>query len=67
MKPRLTEWFGPEVKPTIPGWYERAWGEPFSNDYWDGNHWYAGGGNNARATRPSSAVLRWRGLAEKPE
>lgn len=71
---KLTEWFGSDVNPTIPGVYEvepDAAGPWYS--YWNGSHW-------GYMTRDSieDAVLvfhdayypgmeAWRGLAEKPE
>ena len=74
MGPKLTEWFGPDVKPTIPGVYEV---EPDSGSpwysYWDGSRWgyiTCSGVDHAFhscATGEYESMDSWRGLAEKPE
>lgn len=76
---RLTEWFGPDVKPTIPGVYDTYdANDPAEKDchgaqYWDGKHWLHWGSDHedavVSAARGKSIYQRnyWRGLAEKPE
>lgn len=69
---KLTEWFGPEVNPTMPGWYERhyywhseEYAKTLCNDYWDGSEWKIGTPSGSKY--PGAAKdLKWRGLAEKP-
>jgi hypothetical protein len=73
MKPRLTEWFGPEAKPTIPGVYQT---DVFtlSTVYqkWDGHRWGSYANSVMRAENDGDCAsgcqrVKWRGLAEKPE
>lgn len=67
MSERLTEWFPANVKPALPGWYEREYGIEWmakSHDYWNGRYWLVGDGKVARVR--ASSDMRWRGLAEDP-
>lgn len=73
---KLTEWFGPDVKPTIPGVYEtKDIGEKYSfgAQYWKGDHWgvwcvnHESAARNAYLGRSYFQNVEWRGLAEKPE
>lgn len=70
----VTEWFPAEVKPTIPGYYQRKYpgfdeDEDFQKpDYFDGEDWLicpAGGHNMFKEHKPCS--FSWRGLAEQPK
>ena len=69
---RLTEWFGPQVKPTIPGVYATD-ASPFAvYQHWDGRTWgkYAGspeGAANSKRDPSRYQRIKWRGLAEKPK
>lgn len=70
---KVTDWFGPDVKPTIQGWYERNYhmltrsqAKALANDYWDGEKWKIGVPSGATFLG-AAQDLRWRGLAEKPE
>lgn len=71
---KLTEWFGPNVKPVHFGVYqiEASVGGEFFNIF-DGHTWHWGwdtvedaycGKHNPMSLEK---VVRWRGLAEKPE
>lgn len=72
---KLTDWFPPEVLPARPGWYQRKYSERAAGtwmdkdpDYFDGKHWYYGGGEGWYDPRPAAGPsgLPWRGLAEPP-
>jgi hypothetical protein len=78
-KQRLTEWFGPDVKPTIPGIYDTYDADDpdeknyHGAQYWDGNQWCKWGFDREDAVRSAahgkSIYQRnyWRGLAEDPK
>jgi hypothetical protein len=63
---RLTEWFRPDVKPTIPGLYDcKSIYGTFNGSrwWWDGEVWlYA-----EKEVPLFHQDREWRGLAEKPE
>lgn len=67
---KLTEWFGPDVKPVMPGVYETNVSKG-AYQMWDGKRW------GSLAQSPDKALydnytasfyqeVKWRGLAEKP-
>lgn len=69
---KKTGWIPGNVKPTIPGWYQRSQGDGSLYWYWCGKEWKAGGW-----PRPLGGLVcdkpsifqdyEWRGLASKPE
>ena len=70
-KPKLTQWFPPDVKPVRVGWYHKSSGntKPFGNLYQsDFNWWWNGfawtGAENSRWPVQNQARW-WRGLTEK--
>lgn len=67
MKPKLTEWFGPKVKPTKVGFYERRYGSNACNDFWDGRQFIIIEESTRRKVGPALCELEWRGLAEDPD
>jgi len=76
MKKRLTKWFGPDVKPTIPGVYDvKDVGQrhAYGAQYWNGHHWCRWGTDREDAAQSAKGGkslfqrINWRGLAEKPE
>ena len=73
MSPKLTEWFGREVNPTIPGVYQTdVMGSWTFYQHWDGCKWglYASLPEHAAENKSSPSFyqrVHWRGLAEKPE
>ena len=72
-KPKLTEWFPPEVKPVRVGVYEvdHPPGRWFRK--WDGKTWLCGSKAPQRAAKNTlqldhpSDRRSWRGLAEEPK
>lgn len=74
MEPKLTKWFGPDMKPTIPGVYETLDEEKIIGfQLWKGEFWGRYGYSVDDAVRSDDGrrsmyqKVRWRGLAEKPE
>lgn len=68
MAERLTNWFPADVKPSLPGWYEREYISSWMgklHDKWDGECWLVGDGNG-NAIVQAGKNRRWRGLAEDP-
>lgn len=75
-KPKLTDWFEPDVKPKLKGVYQRNYKDEssyVSTAYanFDGKFWFRLGytpqGALDRGNAPSRAQeLPWRGLAEDP-
>lgn len=79
MKRKFTDWFQPEVKPTIPGVYEIEL-VPYPFHYWDGKQWLVDVEQSPREFRnfdPAKSepmpetvkyikTFRWRGLAANP-
>lgn len=71
---KLTEWFGSDVNPAIPGVYEvEPEGDRPFYSYWNGSHW---GYMTCHSIEHAVLVFneaaypsmnQWRGLAEKPE
>lgn len=64
----ITEWFGPEIKPTKIGWYERDYTfylDGIEHDWWDGRCWRVGLGRGSFSSTPSPAKMRWRGLSRQ--
>lgn len=67
MKKQLTDWYPAEVKPVRKGWYERNWHFSFASlDWFDGMDWHNGIGDGDFDPDPSSAHIKWRGLASDP-
>jgi hypothetical protein len=69
MSERVTDWFPGDVKPALPGWYQREWDTEESMkacDYWDGADWYIGAGGKTPSSIKALSPRRWRGLAEDP-
>ncbi len=78
MKPQLTDWFPPEVKPVHPGVYEvESFGGTCSKWYrlWHNGLWWEGDDKPKAAAEATvflgtpesiSSVRKWRGLAVKP-
>jgi hypothetical protein len=65
-EPKLTDWFAADVKPAIPGWYEREYEKLWIRkwyDKWDGERWLLGNGSGETIGLAGNR-LRWRGLAE---
>lgn len=66
MDARVTEWFDADVKPALPGWYEREYRDARLQreyDWWDGGRWYTVW---LGKKQPATIPRRWRGLAECP-
>lgn len=69
---KVTDWFRPDVKPTLPGVYEvLGLGDIFYFSKWDGKNWHWGSRDIEEAGRETSIkeqhdYRKWRGLAEKP-
>lgn len=72
---RLTPWFPADVEPVRPGWYLRrlyGWA-PELPDFYDGKHWYFGGGDQNLSDvvkpkwRDDSGKWEWRGLAKESQ
>lgn len=64
---KLTDWFSPEIKPTIIGWYQRNYGDCYCcNDWWDGNQFIVVENETGKHVGPAKNKLCWRGLAEDP-
>jgi len=81
MKPKVTPWFPPEIKPVHVGIYHRQLAHTSRNGdlvvfaYWDGTHWLIPSADPGVASDPWRPrvidqsylfALPWRGLAEKP-
>lgn len=72
---KLTEWFGPEVKPTIIGVYQVDDEDGMNGDwfaFWDGHSFRHRNETAKEAYEYRSfrtccePLVKWRGLAEKP-
>ena len=79
MSARLTEWFPGEVKPALPGVYQRDYRQAKNEDriigvaysHWDGKQWSLFdatviGAALSRGLSSCHLRLPWRGLAEDP-
>ena len=75
----LTHWISDIQKPTIPGVYERDFGQRLycaatpEYQYWDGKQWFYGQQTVAKTFRewkrnpePCNSAHYWRGLAKDP-
>jgi hypothetical protein len=79
-KPKLTDWFPAEARPTLPGAYQRDYRKSKKGDrdigvtysYWNGYYWSLFGGTpviakNWQGYKSAHQSLPWRGLAEQPK
>jgi hypothetical protein len=69
-KPKLTDWFPYDVKPSLPGMYERDWDGYYvgaqRHDFFDGEAWHFGNEHGEYNKSTSTYPLSWRGLASDP-
>ena len=67
---KVTDWFGPDVKPTIPGVYETQSESAPCFQYWTGDYFDSCADNAELAAvvgwKSMYQTPVWRGLAEKP-
>lgn len=71
LRPVLTGWFPPEVKPVRKGVYSVRWRGHTGYSYWDGERWgwyqhTLHRANKDRVSIGASQKKTWRGLAVNP-
>lgn len=73
--PKLSQWFGPETKPALPGVYQRNYGGKeqlgIVYSYFDGKQWGIFGWTPQDAefqkwAKSTYNGFKWRGLASNP-